>query len=133
MKPLAKDDALLRNYDTIFKEHLQERVIEKACNIASEGCVHYLPHQHIIGNELETSKLRMVFDALGKFKNEKFLNDVLDPRSNCFSKLSGKNPWWSPILSGIPGLPTLLKWVLMEVFVLLYYIICQRRLYRKRT
>ena len=30
LKQLAKDDNLLKNYDTIFKEYLQEGIMEKA-------------------------------------------------------------------------------------------------------
>ena len=79
LKQLAKDDALLKSYDTIFKEYLQEGIIEKASNIPNEGYVHYLPHQPVICNNRETNKIRIVFDASAKFKNYKSLNDVLDP------------------------------------------------------
>ena len=41
LKQLTKDDNLLKNYDTIFKEYLQEGIIEKASNIPNEGYVHY--------------------------------------------------------------------------------------------
>ena len=68
----------MKNYDTIFKEHLEEGIIEKASIIPNEGCVHYLPHRPVIHNDRETSKMRIVFDASAKFKNEKSLNDVLD-------------------------------------------------------
>ena len=79
MKQLAKDDALLKSYDTIFKEYLQEGIIEKASNIPNEGYV-YLPHGPVICNNREISKIRIIFDASARFKNEKSLNDVLDPR-----------------------------------------------------
>ena len=79
LKQLAKDDALLKNYDTILKEYLQEGIIRKASNIPNKGYVHYLPHRPVIRNNRETSNIRIVFDASVKFKNEKFLNDVLDP------------------------------------------------------
>ena len=79
MKQLFKDDTLLKNYDTIFKEYFQEGITEKASNIPNEGCVHYLPHRPVIRNDRETCKMRIVFDASAKFKNEKSLKDVLDP------------------------------------------------------
>ena len=37
------------------------------------------PTPPVIRNNRETSNIRIVFDASAKFKNEKFLNDVLDP------------------------------------------------------
>ena len=76
---LAKEDALLKSYETIFKEFLQERIIEKGSNIPNEGYVHYLRHQPVIRNNRERSKIRIVFDASTKSKNEKSLNDVADP------------------------------------------------------
>ena len=51
LKQLAKDDNLLKNYDTIFKEYLQEGIIEKASNIPNEGYVHYLAHPPVIRNK----------------------------------------------------------------------------------
>ena len=83
LKQLAKDDILLKNYDTIFKEYSQEGIIEKASNTPSKSCVRYHPHQSVIRNNRETSKMRIAFDDSGEFKNEKSLNNVLDPASNC--------------------------------------------------
>ena len=71
---LLKQFSLLKNYDTIFKEYLQEGIIEKASNIP-----HYFPHLPVIRNDRETSKMRIVFDASAKFRNEKSLNDALVP------------------------------------------------------
>ena len=39
LKQLAQNDALSKNYDTIFKENLQEGIIEKPFNISNEGYV----------------------------------------------------------------------------------------------
>ena len=36
LKQLAKHDALLKNYDTIFREYLQEGIEEKASNIPNQ-------------------------------------------------------------------------------------------------
>ena len=69
---------MLKNYDTIFKEYLQEGIIGKASNIPNEGYIHYLSHPPVIRNDRETSKIRVVFDASAIFKHEKSLNDVLD-------------------------------------------------------
>ena len=79
LKQLAKDAALLKNYDTILKEYLQKRIIEKASDIPNEGYIHYLPHRPVIGNDRESSKIRGGFEASARFKIEKSLNDFLDP------------------------------------------------------
>ena len=86
LKQLAKDDALLKNYETIFKENLQEGIIEKAPNIPNEGCINHLAHRPVILNDRETNKIRVVFDASAKFKNQKSLNNVLD-RGPCLLPL----------------------------------------------
>ena len=86
LKQLAKDVALLKNYDTILKEYLQKRIIEKASDIPNEGYIHYLPHQPVIGNDRESSKIRVAFEASARFKIEKSLNDVLD-RGPCLLPL----------------------------------------------
>ena len=79
LKQLAKDAALLKNYDTILKEYLQKRIIEKASDIPNEGYIRYLPHRPVIGNDRESSKMRGGFEASARFKIEKSLNDFLDP------------------------------------------------------
>ena len=68
LKQLAKDDALLKNYGTIFKEYLQKGIIEKASNFPKEGYVHHLPHRPVIRNDREASKIHIYFDASAKFK-----------------------------------------------------------------
>ena len=47
--------------------------------LPNKDYVYYLPHRPVIGNDRETSKIRIVFDVSAKFKNEKSLNDVLVP------------------------------------------------------
>ena len=68
--------------------------------------------------------MRIAFDDSGTFKNEKSLNNVLDPASNCLSKFSGKHSWWSPIWGGIPGLPTLLKWIMEHLWKYFFTVLC---------
>ena len=41
--------------------------------------LHVLPHQAVIKNVTETTKLRIVFDAATKIRNELLFNDSLLP------------------------------------------------------
>ena len=56
LKQLAKGNALLKNYEIIFKENLQEGIIEKVPSIPNEGCINYLSHRPSIHNNRGTKK-----------------------------------------------------------------------------
>ena len=56
LKQLAKGNALLKNYEIIFKENLQEGIIEKVPSIPNEGCINYLSHRPSIHNDRGTKK-----------------------------------------------------------------------------
>ena len=75
---LNKNKLLLKKYDDIIKDYLKEGIVEEANNIPEKGRVHYLPHRAVIRNDKETSKIRVVYDASSKVKNEGSLNDRLE-------------------------------------------------------
>ena len=75
---LNKNKPLLKNYDVIIKDYLKEGIVEEANNILEKGRVHYLPHGAVIRNDKETGKIRVVYDASLKVKNEASLNDRLE-------------------------------------------------------
>ena len=65
-------------YDNIFRNYLNEGIIEKVnYESAIPGCVHYLPHHAVICNDKETTKVRVVFDASAKLPKSPSLNECL--------------------------------------------------------
>uniref|UniRef100_A0A7I4YTA2 DUF1758 domain-containing protein n=1 Tax=Haemonchus contortus TaxID=6289 RepID=A0A7I4YTA2_HAECO len=77
---ISKDDALLEQYDNIFREQLRDNIIEQveeSTNGAAGEQIHYIPHQPVITPHKATTKLRIVFDASAHYKNCPSLNDVL--------------------------------------------------------
>ena len=81
---LKEDKEIAQKYDDVITEQLREGIIERVtkedCAATSVGTITYLPHQHVLRPDKETTKLRVVFDASAKHKGEGLsLNDVLDP------------------------------------------------------
>ena len=68
---------LLANYDEIIKTYEKENIIKKIETARKPGLVHYLPHHAMIKNECDTTKTRIVFNALSKIGNNSSLNDCL--------------------------------------------------------
>ena len=63
-KQLDNNPDLKTEYDKIFKNYLNEGIIEEVKDeSAIPGCVHYLPHRAVIRNDKETTKVRVVFNA----------------------------------------------------------------------
>lgn len=79
---LDKKPDILQEYNKTFHNYLNEGIIEKVppnLEISKPGSVHYLPHQAIVKQNRQTTKLRIVFDAASKWKNEISLNEALLP------------------------------------------------------
>ena len=74
---LAKDEMLLKKYDQIFQDQINAGMIEEVSTEGLVGNVTYLPHKEALREESTTTKVRIVFDASAKLKNEVSLNDVL--------------------------------------------------------
>ena len=79
LKRLQENKTLLKSYDDIIKDYLVNGIVEEANNIPEVGYTNYLPHRAVIRNDKETTKVRIVYDASARFKNEPSLNDFLDP------------------------------------------------------
>ncbi|XP_065653058.1 uncharacterized protein LOC136080371 [Hydra vulgaris] len=63
-KKFMKDSNLFTPYNGIIKNQLTKGIIERVFNFDSNiGDVHYLPHQTIICDDKQTSRVRVVFDA----------------------------------------------------------------------
>ena len=74
---LARVEILLRKYDQIFQDQLNEGIIEEVSTEGSIGNITYLPHKEVVKNERSTTKLRIVFDASAKLRNAVSLHDIL--------------------------------------------------------
>ena len=76
--PLWKDKGLMIQYNNIFKDYLDNGIIERVdTSVDNKELVHYLPHYPVVGEDKETTKIRVVFDASLKMKTHPSLNDVL--------------------------------------------------------
>ena len=70
LKKLKQTPEILEQYDQIISEQLKEGIIEEVSNLEPPGPrVSYLPHQAVIRENVETTKVRIVFDASCKDKN----------------------------------------------------------------
>ena len=77
-RKLNSNPTLFHEYDQIMKDYLKDNIIEEANGNKVVTSAHYLPHHAEIKPGRETTKTRIVFDALAKSdKNEPSLNDIL--------------------------------------------------------
>ena len=69
----------LKEYDGIMREQLTTGIIEQVPENPSGNIVHYVPHQPVIRENAETTKMRIVYDCSSK-TNDKVLsiNDCLE-------------------------------------------------------
>ena len=74
---LSNDVELLKDYDNVFKEQLKLGIIEEVEGPGEVGHVTYLPHREVIREDKTSTKLRVVFDASAKSRENVNLNDVL--------------------------------------------------------
>ena len=65
-------------YDAVIKEQYESGIVSEVAKDDVATKVSYLPHQPVICEEAETTKVRVVFDALFKERSTKTsLNDCL--------------------------------------------------------
>ncbi|XP_065058541.1 uncharacterized protein LOC135686269 [Rhopilema esculentum] len=56
----------LKDYHEVMQEQIQEGIIEKIPQRPSGETVHYIPHQAVIREDAESTKLRIVYDCSAK-------------------------------------------------------------------
>ena len=77
-KKLSKPPDVLEKYDKIISEQLETGVIEEVLEPEMGENISYLPHQAVIREDVETTKVRVVYDASCKDKKTSVsLNDCL--------------------------------------------------------
>ena len=78
LRKLSKSPEVLDQYDKIIKEQLELGIVDKVSEEGSASKVSYLPHQPVIREDAETTKVRIVYDASCKDRTTKTsLNDCL--------------------------------------------------------
>ena len=78
---LKKDRNLFQDYDQIIRDQEKTGIVEQTnCN---ENSGHFLPHQGVIRQDKETTKLRIVFDGSAKpSEDDLSINDCLERGPN---------------------------------------------------
>ena len=83
LRRLRSEPQVLHQYDNVIKEQLATGVVELANvddeKIVEPGNIHYLPHREVLKQDRSTTKLRVVYDASPKQKDQISLNDCLLP------------------------------------------------------
>jgi len=81
IRKLKRDPEVLKEYDRIIKEQEKEGIVEKVPKeeiIKATNKIHYLPHQAVVRQHAETTKVRIVYDASAKqSKSSPSLNESL--------------------------------------------------------
>eukprot|EP00794_Sanderia_malayensis_P018483 gene18483-biopygen15572 len=78
LKKLSKTPGILQQYEEIIKEHVELGIIERVSETNLNKKVSYLPHQPVVRENAETTKVRIVYDASCKDREAKTsLNDCL--------------------------------------------------------
>ena len=69
---------MLKQYEAVIMEQLENGIIEEVQDpgIADGQHVHYLPHHAMVHHDKDTTKLRVVYDALAR-SDRMSLNDCL--------------------------------------------------------
>ena len=90
LRRLKKDPNMLEKYKSIMEQQEAEGIIEEVDEgIPSVvGNTYYMPHQAVIREDKDTTKLRIVYDASSKM-DELSLNDCLHVGETYFADLFG--------------------------------------------
>ena len=76
---MRKDAKLLQQYDHIITDQLKGGIIERVSDDNPFGKEFYIPHQPVIREGTESSKVRIEFDASTKENDQSVsLNDVTE-------------------------------------------------------
>ena len=69
----------LQEYDQIMQEQIADGIIEPAPTHPTGEVVHYIPHQAVIHEDVETTKMRIVYDCSARGNTQSpSLNDCLE-------------------------------------------------------
>ena len=75
---IKRQPELMKKYNSIIREQVDRDVIEKIDNTIQDGEKHYIPHHAVITPLKSTTKVRVVYNASTKSRDEnKSLNECL--------------------------------------------------------
>ena len=82
---LKNNPETLQEYNSVIQEQLNNGIIEEVSENKTNfnaGNTYYSPHREVVRADRQTTKLRVVYDASSKCKNETSLNEFLEPGPN---------------------------------------------------
>ena len=69
----------LDEYHTVMAQQLEEGILELVPEVPTGKVIHYIPHQAVIREEAESTKMRIVYDCSAKQNSQaRSLNDCLE-------------------------------------------------------
>ena len=78
VKKLKQDREIFQKYNHVILEQLDSGVVSRVAELEDTGKVSYLPHSAVVRDNVETTKVSVVYDASCEDKNRKIsLNDCL--------------------------------------------------------
>ncbi|GFY48661.1 putative RNA-directed DNA polymerase from transposon X-element [Trichonephila inaurata madagascariensis] len=72
----------LNDYEVVFRQWEDQQIIEKVPETEIDNFRYYLPRRPVIKQASQTMKIRLVFDASARDKNQSSLNDCLNRGPN---------------------------------------------------
>ena len=62
----------LEEYHTFMDQQLEEGILEVVPEILTGEAIHYTPHQPVVRDQAESTKMRIVYDCAGQFSSTVF-------------------------------------------------------------
>ena len=80
LKKLKRQPDLYQDYNSVIKDYLNQGIIERvSCDAMPHRKVFYIPHKAVVREQVESTKLQVVFDASAREDNRSpSLNDCLE-------------------------------------------------------
>ena len=81
LRKLKRTD-MLTQYDAIIREQIEQGIVEKAPTLATSE-EFYLPHQPVVREDAETTKIQIVYDASARHRQTSAKSLFLRDITNC--------------------------------------------------
>ena len=67
---MKNNSELTKQYDNVIQDQLRMKVIERVKSGPSDSIKHYIPHHAVVNPSKTTTKVRVVYDASAKMKED---------------------------------------------------------------